>query len=279
MDYLKLEKIFEILNIKDREDLLNKIVCIYEYTFKEIDISATRKSAIEMIKTFDKELSHVQNLKKLFLGIYLHLTLEVLKDTNVIMIQQSIKKSLMQINVLSIEFLTTQISIIEELLEIDSLNTLIERPAFLIKCSDDIVFKSMAKYSDDFIAFFRENISNISNNAFKSSSNFSYKENKKYISKEDILLELWIVNLYKFIDRELISLLHENKDDYELDLLSNYEFEKFLDKSDLKNYSLNFVKSISNKNIKNIKYMIEYIYDLNLNIIKEIFDNIKNTNF
>lgn len=199
-----IKQLIKDFNVDNKEDLANLFLYTYEYSFTIEEIFPNPNGAIKVKDDYLRELSGIEDLERLWYGLYFKFILYYTKNSNTKLLDNSLKKSIKQLSSINIDFLRKQYS---EINELSSTNELIERPIISIQYSDNDIYKKISKFKDKILNFISENSKIFSQKRCDSFNVINDNVITKYIKKEEVFLELWFISLYDGILSEVFPKL------------------------------------------------------------------------
>lgn len=255
---INIKDLIKDFKINNREELGNLFLCIYEYSFSTKAECENQHEIIKRKDSYLKKLSEIEDLERLWYGLYFEFTLFYNKNIspNPKLMDNSIKKTMKQLSSIDIDFLRKQFFAIENLMD-SNMNGLAPRPILFVKYSNEDLFVEINKVKDKIEDFIIENDKIFSQKKCNSFYIINDEAVRKYVKKEEVFLELWIMSLSEGIMGDIIAELENGPLSNIIEKMTDEEIEN------LTTENLNEIFSrIANENNEEMNDLSEYIDNL-----------------
>lgn len=268
--------LFDLNKLHEKTPNELKRYYIYSYQFSLMANTGLNLKTNESLNEFlDKIIYKYKDLplERLWVALYFESTLALIRDINMDLLSNSIKKTLNQLSSIDSLFIENHINLIDNLLSAESISVLLERPYIFFKNSKDPLFKEIVKVGEGLrndLSFYEECF-----NKKKSVLSVGYDEVTEYMDMADIILEAWYTFVSFFINDEIAPIMHslaiKTKEEITNDLLAYIELtddevneetlktlspiDVYFDKKILNDKLSNFLTSITNKK-KDVKLLL-----------------------
>ena len=241
----------QLSQINDIDSFTDYFLTCHEYSF--IAFTESNVGIKEFIFNFVKELWEVNDLEKVWHGVYLKYQKHIIKGLNFYYMEASIDNTLKNIEKVKLDTLKIQSKLFNDLLLIEGLKPLVLRPIlamddeqsdfYLIKTGVEELSGLLNKHKDKLLSSEMTNIHILDSEI-----------TDKYLIENCVHIELWAFKLNNFLLDFILPKLRDSIDDFNEFL--NDETENSISKVD------KVLKSILEKD----KY-IDFLNDVLLNIV------------
>lgn len=258
----------QLAQIKDMDSFTDYFLTCHEYSFinyKKIEVGMK-----EYILNFVKELWYLNDLEKIWYGVYLKHQQQMIHGLNFSYMESSIKTTLQNIDNLNVDMLNFQSKTFNNLLLIEGLKPLVLRPIFSME-DENSDFYLIKTGLDDFTCILDKYKEYLLDEELIEFHILDTEITNKYLVENCTYIETWAFKLNSFLVDVILPKLQNSLD----------ELAEFL--NDEKESSTDKVEKVL-KRVLDKELFIEFIDETIVNIIdvdkiddkklKEVFDDL-----